>query len=568
MNTFTRAAGIIIAFACFPSLAGAQSTITPNPGGTGGGGGGSVTGGACAANQVAISNNSQAVPGCATITSDYVNNTIALTGVDINTSNQVKSLHMTAAVPSSQGGTGFGTYTVGDVLYAASTTTLGKLVSVAVGNVLHAGGVAAIPTWGGVSLTADVSGILPTANGGTNNAFTTFSGPATSAKTFTLPNASSTILTSNAAVTVGQGGTGGTNYTAHGVIVGNGTSAMAATGTGTSGQVLTSNGSGSDPTFQTITGTGTVTSIATSSPLGGGTITGSGTLTCATCTTSAAAMTAHGVAVGGGSQTLVATTAGTSGQILTSNGASADPTFQAPGSVLTETALTTSQTLSGYGASYEVTASSDITLTLPTPVGQAGKTIAISVSYNSTGLVTLSSSNIDGQTTRVLHNGESANMTVDTSGTYWHKLSGNTIALRCVIYNMASQAIPATTETEVNLDTIDTDSGGMANVGTHACVVKRPGVYDLRGQTGWLQVGSMQLLGYVGLNVCNVANRTAQAEQANSNTDNGGTYWKMSYTTIKTLATNDALKGCALNTAPATLQALFTNISILELPGW
>lgn len=59
-----------------------------------------------------------------------------------------------------------------------------------------------------VSLTADVSGILPVANGGTNNAFFTVSGPASSAKTYTFPNASTTILTTSAAVTVAQGGTG------------------------------------------------------------------------------------------------------------------------------------------------------------------------------------------------------------------------------------------------------------------------------------------------------------------------------------------------------------------------
>jgi len=49
---------------------------------------------------------------------------------------------------------------------------------------------------------------------------------------------------------VANGGTGATTLTANGVLYGNGTSAVAATGTGTAGQVLTSNGSGSPPTFQ------------------------------------------------------------------------------------------------------------------------------------------------------------------------------------------------------------------------------------------------------------------------------------------------------------------------------
>ncbi len=42
---------------------------------------------------------------CNTITSSYVNNTIALTGTDINTSNQVTATHLSAPLPIAQGGT-------------------------------------------------------------------------------------------------------------------------------------------------------------------------------------------------------------------------------------------------------------------------------------------------------------------------------------------------------------------------------------------------------------------------------------------------------------------------------
>lgn len=68
--------------------------------------------------------------------------------------------------------------------------------------------------------------ILPGTNGGTSNGFMSFTGPATALKTFTLPNASATILTTNAAVTVGQGGTGAATLT--GLLKGNGTSAFTA----------------------------------------------------------------------------------------------------------------------------------------------------------------------------------------------------------------------------------------------------------------------------------------------------------------------------------------------------
>jgi len=95
----------------------------------------------------------------------------------------------------------------------------------------------AAPTCASVSLTADVSGILPGANGGTNNGFMDFTGPATTLKTFTLPNASATILTTNATLTVAQGGTGATSLT--GLLQGNGTAAFTAiANSSTVGQTL------------------------------------------------------------------------------------------------------------------------------------------------------------------------------------------------------------------------------------------------------------------------------------------------------------------------------------------
>lgn len=58
-------------------------------------------------------------------------------------------------------------------------------------------------------------------------------------------------------VAVTYGGTGATSLTAHGVVIGNTTSAVNVTTAGTAGQVLTSNGASSDPTFQNPTSTGT-----------------------------------------------------------------------------------------------------------------------------------------------------------------------------------------------------------------------------------------------------------------------------------------------------------------------
>ncbi len=89
---------------------------------------------------------------------------------------------------------------------------------------------------------AALTQIIASTFGGTGNGFTKFSGATTTEKTYTLPDASTTILTTNAAVTVAQGGTGLGTLTANNVILGNGTSNPTFVAPGTSGNVLTSNG--------------------------------------------------------------------------------------------------------------------------------------------------------------------------------------------------------------------------------------------------------------------------------------------------------------------------------------
>jgi hypothetical protein len=70
-------------------------------------------------------------------------------------------------VPATLGGTGLDTYTTGDILYAATSSTLAALADIATGNVLLSGGIGTAPSWGKVSLTSAISGTLPVANGGT-----------------------------------------------------------------------------------------------------------------------------------------------------------------------------------------------------------------------------------------------------------------------------------------------------------------------------------------------------------------------------------------------------------------
>ena len=121
---------------------------------------------------------------------------------------------------AANGGTGFASYAVGDLLYANTTTTLAKLPDVGTGNALISGGVGTAPAWGKIGLTTHVSGTLPIANGGTNGTATPTAG----------------------AISYGTG-------TAYGF-----------TSAGTAGQVLTSAGAGI-PTWTTPT-TGSVTSVS------------------------------------------------------------------------------------------------------------------------------------------------------------------------------------------------------------------------------------------------------------------------------------------------------------------
>lgn len=85
-------------------------------------------------------------------------------------------------VSAANGGTGQSSYTIGDLLYASSSTALSKLADVAVGQVLVSGGVGAAPAWSATPALTSIAlgGATPGTNAlavaGTGNlAGTTFS---------------------------------------------------------------------------------------------------------------------------------------------------------------------------------------------------------------------------------------------------------------------------------------------------------------------------------------------------------------------------------------------------------
>lgn len=153
---------------------------------------------------------------------------------------------------------------------------------------------------------AALTQVIASTYGGTGNGFAKFSGPATTEKTFTLPNASATILTDNAAVTVAQGGTGRATSTTAYALLASGTTATGAHQTlanGATTEILVGGGASALPVWTTATGTGAPARAG--SP---------------TFTTQITTPTVYGSAASGGDLALLSTSNATKGMITIGSG--------------------------------------------------------------------------------------------------------------------------------------------------------------------------------------------------------------------------------------------------------
>ena len=175
-----------------------------------------------------------------TTTSNAIHFVVNNGTTDAMTISSAGAVTLSTALGQSSGGTGFSTYTTGDLLYASATNTLSKRAIGTTGQVLSVSG--GVPTWADISTTAvttfsagttgftpstatsgavTLSGTLATTNGGTG---------LTSFTTNGAVYATSTSALTTGTLPVASGGTGATTLT--GILYGNGSSAFTvATGT-------------------------------------------------------------------------------------------------------------------------------------------------------------------------------------------------------------------------------------------------------------------------------------------------------------------------------------------------
>lgn len=350
----------------------------------------------------------------------------------------------TLPLPVYMGGTGLTTYAIGDILYASATQTLSKLADVATGNALISGGVGAAPLYGKIGLTTHVSGVLPVSSGGTgqsNNltqygaiyADTTTSMASTNAGTTTqvihggaTPSFSAVSLTADVSgvLPVASGGTNLTTYTAGDIVaatssgvlstipdvavnnalLSGGVGALPAYGkvgltTHVSGILPATNGGTSNSSFTTgdllyassPTALSKLADVATGNVLLAGGVGGnpaygkvdlattvSGTLPVSTGGTGATSnLTQYGLVYGGTTTSMATTGAGTSTQVLHGN-ASGVPTF-GPVALGTDITATFPLTQGGTGVTSAPTAAAVLMGYTSTPMS-GGTTILTNTS--------------------------------------------------------------------------------------------------------------------------------------------------------------------------------------------
>jgi hypothetical protein len=217
-------------------------------------------------------------------------------GVQAGTSVKISLAQMIAAarittpitfpLSVSVGGTGITSFAVGDIIYASATETLSKLPAAATGNALLSG---TTPSYGKIGLTTHVSGVLPVANGGTNQsgALTQYGviyGNTTTSMASSAAGTTTTVLHGNAAgaptwsavsltadvsgaLPVTNGGTNITSYTIGDLVYASASGVLSKLADVATGNALISGGVGVAPSYGKI---GLTTHVSGTLPLANG----------------------------------------------------------------------------------------------------------------------------------------------------------------------------------------------------------------------------------------------------------------------------------------------------------
>ncbi len=167
---------------------------------------------------------------------------------------------------------------------------------------------------------------------------------------------------------------------------------------------------------------------------------------------------------------------------------------------LTESALTTSTTISAYGGSYKSQCVSPCTHVLPTVTGHAGATLALCVDDDSvlTTLDANGSQTLNGSLTRIMVPGECANLVVRSGE--WKKLSGRNVPLTARLIRTTNQSISANTWTALSMTSEATGSTLLYDAGNGRITIPRPGIYTVTAAAqGTIPTGTHGFFG-AGLN--------------------------------------------------------------------
>ena len=245
---------------------------------------GTVTSVTIAAPAAGITQSGSPITGSGTITLALANDLLALEGLSgtgIAKRTGVDTWALQSTVAATDGGTGNASYSVGDILYAPTTTTLTTRGIAANNSVLIVS--SGLPNWtSSLQVASGGTGITVYGVGSILYAATT-----TSLTTRTI-GAANAVLTSDGSIPqwtsvlgLSSGGTGQSTWGKGKLLYAAADNVLALLAVGSTGKVLTMQASGV-PDWQTAPGTGTVTSVAISSTpisVSGSPITTSGTIT-------------------------------------------------------------------------------------------------------------------------------------------------------------------------------------------------------------------------------------------------------------------------------------------------